>query len=306
MLLFLRSCLILLLLAVPVRADVPKVATDIAPVHSLVAMVMRGLGTPDLIVDAGAGPHGGSMRPSQARALQGADLVIWIGPELTPWLAGPIDTLAPKAKRLELLGAARTHVLAHRDPDEDDHGAEGHDHGDDGADPHAWLDPDNAVVWLGLIAEILKQADPDRAGDYRRNADLAKQEITALATELETTLAPMRGQPFVTLHDAYQYFEVRFGLSSVGAVTASDATSPGPAALARLRDTLKKAGVKCAFSEPQFDPGLLFAASGTSGKDDLKVIPLDPLGARHTPGPELYPALLRDMGQAFASCLVPD
>jgi len=330
---FLRFCLVFLFLAVPARADVPKVATDIAPVHSLVAMVMRDIGAPDLIIDSAAGPHGGAMRPSQARALQGADLVIWIGPELSPWLEEPIATLAPNAKHLELLRAKGTHLLDPRardghDHGHDDHGHDDHGHDDDGhdddghdddghedeghvedgydneaADPHAWLDPDNAVIWLGLIADILMQADPNRAGAYYMNAALAKQQITALTTEIEADIAPMRGQPFVTFHDAYQYFEARFGLTSAGAVTASDATNPGPAGLARLRDELNKAGVTCAFSEPQFDPGLLYAATGN---DDLTIIPLDPLGLRHPPGPELYPALLRDMGRAFASCLGPD
>ena len=76
-------------------ADVPDVAVDIAPVHSLVARVMEGIGTPDLIVAPGATPHEYSLRPSEAAALQEADLVFWIGPGLTPWLADAISTVAP-------------------------------------------------------------------------------------------------------------------------------------------------------------------------------------------------------------------
>jgi len=311
----LRSSLVFLVLAIPARADVPTVATDIAPVHSLVAMVMNGLGEPSLIVDTATGPHSGAMRPSQARALQGADLVIWIGPELTPWLEDPIATLAPNARQLELLHTNATHLLDPRDRDGHDHGHDddGHDddgrdddgHDDDGhdnagADPHAWLDPDNAVIWLSLIADMLKQADPDRADTYDRNAASAQQQIMALTTEIETITAQMKGHPFVTFHDAYQYFEHRFDLTSAGAVSPSDASDPRPARLTWLRVEMARVGAFCAFSEPQFDPGLLLAASGTN---DLAVITLDPLGVRHTPGPDLYPALLRDMGQAFADCL---
>lgn len=300
-----RFCLVLLVpllmaAAAPVRGDVPKVATDIAPVHSLVSMVMQGLGVPDLIVTSGASPHGVSLRPSQARALQGADLVIWVGPELAPWLARPLATLASDARVLGLLGVPGTHLLAYRpEPgtQKDDHDHD-HDHLS-GFDPHAWLDPENAMVWLGEIAGALAAIDPANGDQYRANAVAAQAELAQLQSDLAAMLRPMQGRPYVTFHDAYQYFEVRFGLTPVGAVTASDATSPGPAGLARLRDKLVRAGVDCAFSEPQFDPGLLFAATG---RDDLKVIALDPVGRDLEPGAGLYPALLGAMARALASC----
>jgi zinc transport system substrate-binding protein len=127
-------------------ADAPQVAVDIAPVHSLVARVMEGVGTPDLIVQPGASPHEYSLRPSEAAALQNANLVFWIGPDLTPWLTDTIETLAPDAAVTELLEADGTIELefregalfeAHEDhEDHEDHEEEGHgddsDHKDDG------------------------------------------------------------------------------------------------------------------------------------------------------------------------------
>ncbi|KIC09689.1 zinc transporter [Leisingera sp. ANG-M1] len=114
-------------------AEVPKVAADITPVHGLVARVMQGLGEPALVVPPGASPHGYSMRPSEARALDQADVVFWMGEALTPWLEGPLEELAGDAHRVELLEAAGTTVLAFRE------GArfEAHDHGDhEGHDDH--------------------------------------------------------------------------------------------------------------------------------------------------------------------------
>ncbi|MEL0007906.1 MAG: zinc ABC transporter substrate-binding protein, partial [Luminiphilus sp.] len=84
-------------------ADVPNVAVDIAPVHSLVARVMQGVGEPSLIVAPGASPHEYSLRPSEATALQEADLVFWLSPNLTPWLDDAIDTLASDAAVTQLL-----------------------------------------------------------------------------------------------------------------------------------------------------------------------------------------------------------
>ncbi|MEL6617639.1 MAG: zinc ABC transporter substrate-binding protein [Pseudomonadota bacterium] len=139
-------------------ADTPNVAVDIAPVHSLVARVMEGVGTPNLIVQPGASPHEYSMRPSDAAALQAADLVFWIGEDLTPWMEDAVDTLAQNAAVTSLLEAAETTRLdfregalfeahdhgdeEHADYDDHDHGAEkaadhdDHDHGNDAHGDH--------------------------------------------------------------------------------------------------------------------------------------------------------------------------
>ena len=133
------------LMATTALADVPQVATDIAPVHGLAARVMQGVGEPHLVVPPGASPHGHSMRPSDARALAKADAVFWIGEALTPWLEGPVENLAGQAHVVELLGAGNTLALPFRETaafgvdahdGHDDHGevheehAEHEDHGD--------------------------------------------------------------------------------------------------------------------------------------------------------------------------------
>ncbi|MFG6610108.1 zinc ABC transporter substrate-binding protein [Sulfitobacter sp. 1A12057] len=132
--------------ASPLWADVPAVATDIAPVHGLVSQVMEGVGTPDLIVPPRSSPHGYAMRPSEARALSGADLVVWVGPSLTPWLADPLQSLASSASHLALMEQPGTRVLAFREGatfephshgDEGHEGHEGHDHAEEGHDHDA-------------------------------------------------------------------------------------------------------------------------------------------------------------------------
>ena len=108
-------------------ADTPQVAVDIAPVHSLVARVMDGVGMPDLIIQPGASPHEYSLRPSEAAALQNSDLVFWIGPDLTPWLTDTIETLAKDASVTSLLDLDGTVQLDFRESalfevhDHDDH-----------------------------------------------------------------------------------------------------------------------------------------------------------------------------------------
>ena len=290
---YLCSFLFALFIAVPAQAEPPRVVADIAPVHALVARVMAGVGAPDLILRPGSTPHGYALRPSGARALQAADLVVWIGPGLTPWLAGPVTSLAPDAVRLELLEAPGTITRPYRGT------------GDDGGgqiDPHAWLDPENGRIWLSLIAEQLAVLDPDNAGRYRVNAAAGRAALARLTGEIETLLAPVKDRPYVTYHDAYQYFESRFGLAPVGAVSLGDAGDPSPARLVMLARKMHENNVACAFSEPQFDDGLLRAAAGGAA---LKIAVLDPMGGALTPGVSLYPDLLRAMARAFADCLAP-
>src|SRR6056297_4277677 len=113
-------------------AETPKVVADITPVHSLVAQVMEGAGTPTLLIAPGASPHGYAMRPSEASALEAADLVFWMGEGLTPWLEGSIGSLAGDAHVIALLGADETHVLPFREGIAfDEHDEQDHDHDHD-------------------------------------------------------------------------------------------------------------------------------------------------------------------------------
>lgn len=156
-------------------ADVPNVAVDIAPVHSLVARVMEGVGTPDLIVQPGGSPHEYNLRPSEASALQEANLVFWIGEDLTPWMEGAIETLADGATVTSLLEADGTVLLdfrtsalfeAHDHGDEDSHGREKHaedkDHDDhDHDDEHGHEDH----------AEDQDQDDHDHSDEHAEGDD---------------------------------------------------------------------------------------------------------------------------------------
>ncbi len=296
--------------AAPARADAPRVVADIAPVHALATQVMQGVGTPELILQPGISPHGYSLRPSQARALQSADLVVWIGEELTPWLAKPLETLAASAEHLALLDMEPTQRLSYRDADpEDDHGndhgddhddhEDDHGHAQDGVDPHAWLDPENAQVWLHMIAAELAALDPDNAALYAENAARGAERIAALQADIDTRLDGMRGRPFVAFHDAYQYFERRFGLTLAGTVARGDAADPGPARLAALRDLLGQRDIACAFTEPQLNTRLMETVIEGLG---VPVLVLDPIGASLTPGPALYETILTNMADGFAAC----
>ena len=310
-----------LLWTAPVRAEAPRVVADIAPVHSLVAQVMAGQGTPELLLPPGSSPHGYALRPSEARALAEADLVFRVGAGLTPWLDRSLATLGAAAVQVPLaeapgvirrdyregpvFGTGEDHDhdggAEHSEDHDADHGHDhGHDHDHAAGDPHVWLDPRNADAMLAAIAAHLAEADPANAAAYRANAEAARARLAVLEEEIAARLAPLRGRAFVVFHDAYHHFEERFGLTALGALSDGDAAGPGPARLAALRDALRAAGAVCLFTEPQLNPRLADALTEGSG---MRAGLLDPLGAAQTPGPELYPALMRALAENMARCL---
>ncbi|MEM0908871.1 MAG: zinc ABC transporter substrate-binding protein [Pseudomonadota bacterium] len=412
-------------------AAAPQVAVDILPVHSLVSRVMEGVGEPTLVVPPGASPHGYAMRPSEAAAVEGADIVFFVGEELSPMFARSVDSLATNAQKIPLLdvpnaillnfregatfeahdhgddddhghGEAAAHddhddhghekaaahddndhgheeASAHDDHDDhghekaaahddhdhgheeaaahddhdhghekaaahddhdhgheeasahddhDDHGHEkaaargdhdhddhaheetaaahddhdhhGHDH--DGVDPHAWLDPMNAKVWVDAIAAALSQADPENASTYFGNAAAAKGEYDALIAEVTKTVEPIRGRGFVVFHDAYHYFEARFDTEAAGAISLGDAAQPSAARIAEIKDAIADMDAACVFSEPQFEPRLVDTViEGTSASKGV----LDPLGANIEPGPDFYPTLIQNIADSLVGCLRP-
>jgi len=290
-------------------SDTPKVAADISPVHSLVSRVMLGVGTPDLIVQAGASPHGYTLRPSEAKALQDAQVVFWMGESLSPWMEGALDTLSSDAIIITLLERDETILMEFREGalfeehDDDDHGDEKYDDDGHGSyDPHAWLSPDNARIWLNLIASQLSIVDPENAGTYFANAAAARLEIEALTTEVNSLLEPIRGKKFIVFHDAYQYFEKAFDLSASGAISLGDASKPSPARIAEIQGRIQEESIDCVLSEPQFNKGLVATVvTGSNAKTSV----IDPLGVELTPGLDLYSELIRNMTKTLVNCFEP-
>lgn len=310
-----RYIITLAFASTPALAEVPAVVTDIPPVHALVAQVMGDLGQPELLLARGADEHDFQLKPSQARAVADADLVVWIGPELTPWLDSALATRPEGAATLGLLDADGTVTRAYgettEEPDDhghDDHGHDnhghddhGHDHSHDDLDPHAWLDPDNARLWLQLIAAELGRLDPEHAATYQANAAAAVEKVIALESDLAAMLAPVQGKPVVTFHDAYGYFAARFGLTLAGSIALGDAASPGAQRLNELRSTMEAGEVLCIFPEAQHDPALVAQmAEGTGVRVGGA---LDPVGSTLEPGPGAYAALLTGMAETIAGCL---
>ena len=312
---------IMTLMSTSVMADVPNVAADIAPVHSLVSRVMEGVGAPKLVIKSGASPHDYRLRPSEAKALQEADLVFWMGEELTPWMNGALETLASKASITTLLDQEgvtlhdfRESALfeAHdHDEDKDHKDHDDHDDHDDdkdhkdhddhgGHDPHAWLSPENAKLWLNIIASKLSVADPQNAASYFMNAAAGQAEMEEMIVEVNVMLKPVQGGKFVVFHDAYQYFENDFDFYASGAISLGDSSDPSPARIQKVQKRIRDEGIQCVLAEPQFNEGLVVTVMEGS---EATASVIDPLGAELNTGPNLYTQLIKNMAKTLRDCL---
>lgn len=384
----------LLLSSASLSHGLDGVVVSIKPIHSLVAGVMAGVGEPDVIVDGASSPHAYSLKPSQARALQDAKVVFWVGEGLETFLIKPMDTLGEKARIVELADApnlkkiefreggafekhdhddhhgdemAEAHEEEHKHEKghnhDEDHGSEksaaheedhdhdhdhdkehdhekGHGHGDDHGseksaahedehdhasehgddkhdehghddhghddhdhaefDPHIWLDPENAKIMVGEIKNALSEIDPSNAARYATNAEAVIIRLDDLNDTIATELGQVKDKPFVVFHDAYHYFEDRFGLDAAGSLTVNPDVAPGAARISELRNKLNELGATCVFSEPQFSASIVEVLTEETNADSAV---LDPLGAGLEKGPDLYFELMTTMARSFKDCL---
>ena len=337
---FILPILSLLTIFSTAKADI-NVVTSIKPIHSLASYLMDGVGKPDLIVDGYASPHGFAMKPSHAKMLQNADLIFWVGEDLESFLEKPLNSIAKKAEKIELMEIKGLNKLefrernifeehddhghdehkehAHKEDKHDDHKEHGHkedkhdDHKEHGHkedkhddhqghahgehDPHIWLDPMNAKVILNEMVEHLIENDAKNASKYKSNLKKALKDIDKLNKDVKKELS--KSTASIVFHDAYQYFEKRYGVNILGAFTVNTDVMPGAEQLAEIREIIEHDKVTCVFSEPQFNPDIIKAVARDM---NIKTGVVDPLGATLDPSKDLYFKLIRNMSTSFKGC----
>ena len=323
----------------------PVVVASIKPLHSIVSAVMAGVAEPKLLLDGAVSPHSFALKPSQMRLLQGADLVVWVGPGIEAPLQRALEVRGdakPVIQMNALAGLTRLPVRAggnfeehahdHGDKhdDHDDHAKhekhahdhdkdhdharepekhderaheKGHDHGrdgDDNLDPHTWLDPRNAAALAEAVGQQLIELDPARAEQYRENVTALVAKLGALEEELRQQLSGLLDRPFLVFHDAYQYFENRFGVAARAAVTLDADREIGAKRVSELRALVEREGIRCVFTEPQLRPAVVRVIVKGTGAN---LGQLDPVGAEDAAGAGFYEVLVRGLAEDLADCL---
>ena len=312
-----RAVLLMLgFITLSARAEPPHVVASIMPVHSLVAAVMQGVAEPLLLLTGSASPHDYSLRPSEARALQRASVVFRIGPVLERFLDKPIGTLGSRvrvvnlvdAPGVALLPARRTGRRSARAGDTEQATASGTTaeagaaaHTDtDTVDEHLWLSPGNAAAMLRAINAALADVDPDNTERYAANMRRTLERLDKEERRWRARLAPVRTRAYVVFHDAYRYFERDFELNDVGAVAQAPGRQPSAGHLRELLETMRTAGARCLFREPQFRSGLIDTVVESTG---VQTGVLDPVGAGIEAGADAWFELIDANVESLVACL---
>ena len=317
------------------KAEV-NVVTTIKPLHSLVSSVMKGIGEPSLIIEGTNNPHTFVFKPSHAKMIEEADIIFWIGEDLEAFMEKPLDSLAEKAQVISFMELSSIEKLKFREKNifddhdghedeheghEDDHGHKDDDHDDDHDghedeheghdddhndahahahgefDAHIWLDPVNAKKMVLEIAHELSDLDPNNKVKYENNANATIKSLDELVDSNKKILS--KNISYVVFHDAYQYFEKRFGVIPAGALTLNPDVLPGAKQIADIQDVINDKGIKCIFSEPQYNPKII----ETIG-NDMKISTgvMDPLGAYIDAGPSMYSDLINGIANSIKDC----
>lgn len=263
-----------------------RISADIAPIHSLVSLVVSDQSTVNLIVPPNLSPHDFALKPSQLRSLNQSELIVIVSEDFSPSLSRHIKTLLAGNVILNL-----SNTLTNDDTQD----KEDTDHHDD---EHTWLNPQNAITWLDHIAQAVATIDEPNRAEYELNAAAAIATLTQLHQVLKDQLASVSTARYIVHHDAYQHFAHAFGLAKPQAIALSDARAPSAAKLKQIREV----GInsQCIFSEVQHDDAIVDTVSAGLG---MKRGILDPLGSDIPIGPKLYETLMQTLAKRFSECL---
>ena len=282
-----------------------KVVTTIKPIHSLVAGVMDGLGSPSLIVDGSNSPHNFSLKPSHAKMIEDAEIIFWVGEDLETFMIKPLESIANNATKVSFMDLDSIIKLKFKEENilevegyDDDHDDDDHDkHADGEFDAHIWLDPKNAIEIVNEIAKTLSLKDPNKKNVYYSNAEKLNHSLNELIEKINLSIN--KDARFIVFHDAYQYFEKRFDVSSAGALILNEEALPSAKKVSEIHKIIKKQNINCIISEPQFNPNIIKSIAQDSS---ILTRSFDPLGSSFDTNKNLYFEMILSLSNSLKDC----
>lgn len=286
----------LLLLAFSVNAAASaKVVTSIKPLELLVLSVAEEDVEITNLVPAGSSPHTYTMKPSQRRALENADRVFWIGPQLETFLTRLLEG-AELRNRTVALGPEEADEEGHHH--EQPHHGDGHNHGD--SDPHVWLDPALALEMADRIRQSLSELPGADATKLEQRLSQFREKLSVAESEIREKLQSLEDISLFTYHDAFSRYAEHYGLEVEGVLTLNPEVSPGARHMAEVQKQLRNAKNPCLLTEPQFQRDWW---QGITGGMDITLAEWDPLAGDITPSANSYIDFQHDIADSVLRCL---
>lgn len=248
-----------------------KVAATIFPIYDIARNIAGDHAVVELVLPPGNSPHTFTLTPERVKALQGVQAIFMVG-DLDEW-GQLVAQNVSGAKAIEVHGGINL-----KEPGEEDHAdAEAGEHSHENFDPHYWLSVDNAKIIAHNIAQVLIVLDPENQNYYQDRLDAYEAKLTALNSEVKSTLSGVSNRNLITFHDSWAYFADAYGLSVVAVFEPSPGQEPTPSYLHNIFTAAQQYNIKAIFSEPQLPSDILRPFIQDLG---LTLYVLDPLGGQ--------------------------
>jgi len=296
-----------------------KILSTIKPIHSLVSAIAGDLAETEQIIPNYGSPHHYSLKPSDLRKINSADLIFRVDPNLESFLQKSLRSLA-EGKVVSLSQSVGMSLLAasgkHEDEDiEDKEEHSEHNEHSEGAhiyerredeialetlDYHLWLSPNNAIAMADNIRDQLTKIAPKHSEKFASNTKQLIDQIHKTDKSIKQQLNYVKAAPFLVMHDAWQYFTKYYQLNQLGSISAQERLKSSAKAISEARSTITESKVRCLVAEPNLKTKTLRILI-----EDLPVniTQIDPLG-REIPESNLaYPELLQYTADKLLNCL---
>jgi ABC-type Zn uptake system ZnuABC Zn-binding protein ZnuA len=271
-----------------------QVLATFLPIHAHAAAIAGDRANVESIVSGDVGAHGFSPRPADMERIARADVLVFNGAGMEPWL----DELARHSakKNLKKVDLSTGIELIASPPV---FGAADSSSGE--PNPHLWLDPIIAIRQVETLRDALAAADPEGSAIYQKNATAYIARLRELDADFKSILDPLPSKKLVTFHDAFPYLAKRYGLETIGYISEFPERDPAPAELAALIGRIRTAGVKVLFAETGYEPALLQRVASEAG---ARVSTIDTLEVGQS-GPDAYLSGMRKNLEALRTAFAP-
>lgn len=300
------------IIASAAQAAPERILVSIKPLALIVAELADGVAGVEVLLPPNASPHDFTLRPSDRKLLGETPFLVWLGPELEPYL--PKVIAASKTPNFAWQAGDSDQAMTGDDHDHDHghdhdaapvdphsgHGHEDDEHGHHDSDLHPWLSPEQVADFAREFSHQLEARYPAQSDLLEQNLSQFLDSLNRVDQENAALLAEVRDQGFVVFHDAYGALVEHYGLNQVGYFMLDPARKPGARHLAEIREHLEEDDVRCVFVEPQFSASMLEAIT----KDlDINQGVLDPLAIDQPLGRGSYAGFLRALVLEINNCL---
>lgn len=255
------------------NAAADGISVSTKPLHALVAGIVGKHSSAMLIIDGITSIHHMSLKPSIIRKLHNSKIVIWMGPDIEPYIENSLRAVPTTTA----IHDPSSHLTSQ--------------------DVHWWTDPRKAISLIKPLTDIIVENDPDNQSEYESNAATLILQLNEMRSEISDSLSPFSKTRFLTLHNAYDGFNSSFDLTGGNAIEHNGTV--GAKTIATLRKELRKTSIPCVFGEAGGNSAILNALlEGTKTRTGT----LDAMGNNLAAGPQFYENLIRQIADTYLSC----